>query len=99
MTMRYFAQFIKIKLGDIGEGTKEAKIKKWHVQEGQRIKEVILTFLTFQFENICDVETDKATAEIPSTHDGIVKKLHFKLDEVCRVGHALAEIEVDEAPS
>ena len=42
MMVRYFGQVIKIKLGDIGEGTKEAKVKKWYVQEGQRIKEVII---------------------------------------------------------
>jgi hypothetical protein len=32
--MRYFGSVIKVKLGDIGEGTKEAKLKKWHVTEG-----------------------------------------------------------------
>ena len=36
---------IKIKLGDIGEGTKEAKLKVWHVKEGQKIKEVRLIAL------------------------------------------------------
>ncbi len=55
--------------------------------------------LIIQFENVCDVETDKATAEIPSTHDGIVKKLYFSIDEVCQVGHALADIEVDDGAS
>lgn len=49
MLCRNFGQMIKIKLGDIGEGTKEAKLKVWHVKEGQMIKEVdfnmILTHL------------------------------------------------------
>ena len=49
-----------------------------------------------QFENICDVETDKAVAEIPSTHDGIVRKLHYNVDDVCQVGHFLADIELDD---
>jgi pyruvate/2-oxoglutarate dehydrogenase complex dihydrolipoamide acyltransferase (E2) component len=31
MMMRDFGKVVRIKLGDIGEGTKEAKIKKWHV--------------------------------------------------------------------
>lgn len=43
------------------------------------------------------METDKATAEIPSTHDGVVRKLHFNIDDVCLVGHALVDIEVDDA--
>jgi len=29
--MRDFGKIVRVKLGDIGEGTKEAKIKKWHV--------------------------------------------------------------------
>jgi len=29
--VRDFGKMVRIKLGDIGEGTKEAKIKKWHV--------------------------------------------------------------------
>jgi pyruvate/2-oxoglutarate dehydrogenase complex dihydrolipoamide acyltransferase (E2) component len=35
-------------------------------------------------------------AEIPSTHDGIVKKLHYKTDDVCLVGHVLADIELED---
>ncbi len=62
--------------------------------ENQRGNCLLLTLL--QFENICDVETDKAIAEIPSTHDGIIKKLRFKMDDICLVGHVLAEIEIDE---
>lgn len=38
--------------------------------------------------------TDKLVAKIPSTHDGIVKKINFKNDDMCLVGHALAEVEV-----
>jgi len=32
--MRNFGTIVKIKLGDIGEGTKEAKLKNWYVKEG-----------------------------------------------------------------
>ena len=39
--MRYFGELIKIKLPDLGEGTKEATIKEWFVKEGTKIKEVI----------------------------------------------------------
>jgi pyruvate/2-oxoglutarate dehydrogenase complex dihydrolipoamide acyltransferase (E2) component len=35
-------------------------------------------------------------AKIPSTHDGVIKSINFKNDEVCLVGHALIEIEVED---
>ena len=37
--------------------------------------------------------TDKLVTKIPSTHDGIVKKINFKSDEICPVGKALIELE------
>ena len=82
-----------VKLGDLGEGTKEATIKQWFVKEGQEVKE---------FEDLCEVITDKLTAKIPSTHAGIVKKLYHKPNEICQVGSPLLEMNIEggnaEAP-
>jgi 2-oxoisovalerate dehydrogenase E2 component (dihydrolipoyl transacylase) len=41
-------------------------------------------------------------AKIPSTHDGVIKSINYKNDEICPVGKALIEIEIegdDHAPS
>lgn len=35
-----FAKIIHLKLGDLGEGTKEATIKQWYKKEGDSIEEV-----------------------------------------------------------
>lgn len=35
-------------------------------------------------------------AKIPSTHDGVIKSIKYKNDELCLVGHALIEIEVED---
>lgn len=41
MFFRSFSQNIAyIKLGDLGEGTKEATVKKWYKQVGERVEEV-----------------------------------------------------------
>lgn len=40
-----FAKIIHLKLGDLGEGTKEATIKQWYKKEGDSIEEV--KFLIF----------------------------------------------------
>jgi len=67
--MRWFAsKIVRINLPDLGEGTKEATVKEWFVKEGQRITE---------YEDICEVFTDKLVAKIPSTHDGIVKSIKY----------------------
>jgi 2-oxoisovalerate dehydrogenase E2 component (dihydrolipoyl transacylase) len=42
------------------------------------------------------VFTDKLVAKIPSTHDGVIKSIKYKNDDVCLVGRALVEIEVEE---
>ena len=41
--------------------------------------------------------TDKLVAKIPSTHDGVVKKINYKNDDICLVGHALVEVELEDS--
>lgn len=48
---------------------------------------------------MCEVFTDKLVAPIPSSYEGIVKKIHFKDDEICPVGMTLLEIETEEGGS
>lgn len=49
-----------------------------------------------QFDNICEVQSDKASVTITSRYDGLVKTLHFKVDDVALVGAALLDIEIDD---
>ena len=49
-----------------------------------------------QYDDICEVFTDKLVAKIPSTHDGIIKSIKYKNDDICLVGKPLVEIEVEE---
>ena len=75
-----------VKLPDLGEGTKEATIKEWFVQPGDRVEE---------YDDLVEVFTDKLVAKIPSTHTGIVKEVKFAVDDVCLVGHSLLSIETE----
>lgn len=48
------------------------------------------------FDPLCEVQSDKASVEITSPFDGVVKQLCVQEGEVAKVGEGLCLIEVDE---
>ena len=48
------------------------------------------------FDALCEVQSDKASVEITSPFDGIVKELLVKEGEIAKVGAGLCLIEIDE---
>eukprot|EP01112_Ceratiomyxa_fruticulosa_P005131 TRINITY_DN1570_c0_g1_i2.p1 TRINITY_DN1570_c0_g1~~TRINITY_DN1570_c0_g1_i2.p1 ORF type:complete len:233 (+),score=48.02 TRINITY_DN1570_c0_g1_i2:336-1034(+) len=77
---------IQYNLADVGEGISECEILKWYIKEGDSIKE---------FDRLCDVQSDKSTAEISSRFDGVVKKVHYKVGDMAKVGSPLVDILLD----
>lgn len=52
-----------------------------------------------QFDQICEVQSDKASVTITSRYDGYVRTLHYKIDETALVGDSLVDIELlDDIP-
>ncbi|XP_014471635.1 PREDICTED: dihydrolipoyllysine-residue succinyltransferase component of 2-oxoglutarate dehydrogenase complex isoform X3 [Dinoponera quadriceps] len=78
---------VPFKLSDIGEGIRDVTVKEWFVKPGDRVS---------QFDNICEVQSDKASVTITSRYDGLVKALHYKVDDVALVGEPLIDIEVED---
>ncbi|MGH8674218.1 MAG: dihydrolipoamide acetyltransferase family protein [Burkholderiales bacterium] len=74
------------KLPDIGEGTVEAEISKWHVAPGDRIEED---------QPLVDLESEKAIVEIPAPVSGIVVSIHGAVGDKIAVGSELAVIETE----
>lgn len=49
-----------------------------------------------QFDNICEVQSDKASVTITSRYDGLIKALHYKVNDVALIGDSLLDIELDD---
>ena len=82
MNMGIFA----FKLPDIGEGVVEGEVVEWMVAVGDSVKED---------DPILSVMTDKATVEIPSPTDGVVKSLVGEPGTILAVGQVCIEFDVD----
>jgi len=70
------------KLPDIGEGVVEGEVVEWMVSVGDSVKED---------DPILSVMTDKATVEIPSPVDGVVKSLVGEPGTILAVGQVCIE--------
>ncbi|KAF2761556.1 branched-chain alpha-keto acid dehydrogenase E2 component [Pseudovirgaria hyperparasitica] len=72
-------------LADIGEGITECQIIQWFVEPGATVE---------QFDKICEVQSDKATVEITSRFDGVIKKRYYEADDMAKVGKPLVDIDI-----
>ncbi len=79
--MRFF------NLPDLGEGIPEADIIKWHINEGDEIKED---------QVMVSVETAKAIVEVPSPQTGVIARLCGKPGDTILTGEPLVEFISDE---
>jgi len=71
------------KLPDLGEGLTEGEVARWLVAEGQEIRED---------EPLVEIQTDKATVEIPSPFAGTVLRILVAEGELAPVGATLVVI-------
>lgn len=74
-------------LADIGEGITECQLIQWFVQPGARVE---------QFDKLCEVQSDKASVEITSPFDGVIKKLYYDPDDMALTGKPLVDIDIQQ---
>lgn len=76
----------KVIVPPLGESVVEGTIVKWLKQEGEKVK---------VDDPLVEIMTDKINVEIPSPHDGVMKKHLVGPDTVVEVGAEIAVMEVE----
>ncbi len=77
-----------IRMPDLGEGIAEVELVEWRVKPGDVVAEDQI---------LCDVMTDKAAVEIPSSVAGRVVELGGEIGQMMAVGSVLIRIEGEAA--
>ncbi|HEY6062374.1 MAG TPA: biotin/lipoyl-containing protein, partial [Chitinophagaceae bacterium] len=72
----------------LGESIMEATILKWHKQPGDHVK---------MDETILEIATDKVDSEVPSTAEGVIDEILFKVNDVVPIGKVIARIKTAAA--
>jgi pyruvate dehydrogenase E2 component (dihydrolipoamide acetyltransferase) len=75
---------IEIKLPELGENIEVADVVSLLVKEGDKVQ---------KDQGLFEIETDKATIEVPSTNEGVVSKILIKPGDKIKVGQTVLFIE------
>ncbi|HEX7010661.1 MAG TPA: biotin/lipoyl-containing protein, partial [Phycisphaeraceae bacterium] len=79
---------IELKIPEVGESITEVEIGKWHKSEGETAR---------KDEVLVEIETDKATQELPAPATGRLSRVLKKQGETAHVGDVIAIFEEGEA--
>jgi pyruvate dehydrogenase E2 component (dihydrolipoamide acetyltransferase) len=74
----------EVRLPQFGMGMQEGKLLRWFKHEGEKVEEG---------EPICEVETEKATVEVPAPQSGLLTRILVQVDRTVPVLEVLALIE------
>jgi pyruvate dehydrogenase E2 component (dihydrolipoamide acetyltransferase) len=78
---------LEFKLPDLGENIESADVINVLVKAGDTLE---------RDQAVLEIETDKATIEVPSTVEGIVKEVLIKAGEKAKVGQTILKVESPE---
>jgi len=75
-----------VKLPELGENIEEGEVLAVLVAVGDRIQ---------PDQTLIELETNKASVEVPAPLSGIIKAVHVKVGDTVRVGGVIAEVETE----
>ncbi len=81
---------LEVKVPSVGESISEVQIGQWLKQEGEWVD---------RDENIVDLETEKASVQVPAPEAGYLRSIQKQVEEFAAVGDVLCSIEPADAPA
>ena len=81
---------IELKVPEVGESITEVMIAQWLVKEGEAVK---------RDQALAELESDKATIELPSPSNGVMGKQLKGKGDTANVGDVIGMLEEGEAPA
>ena len=81
---------MQVKVPAVGESIQEVQISNWLKKEGDWVA---------AGTDIVELETEKASVQVPAPVSGVIKKILKKNEEFATVGEIIAEIEAADAPA
>ncbi|MGG0642932.1 dihydrolipoamide acetyltransferase family protein [Sporosarcina gallistercoris] len=75
-----------IKMPQLGESVTEGTIEKWLVKPGDHVE---------KYDSLAEVNTDKVTAEVPSSFTGTIKEILVQEGQTVAVGEIVCTIETE----
>lgn len=81
---------LEVKVPSVGESISEVQIGQWLKQEGEWVD---------RDENIVDLETEKASVQVPAPESGYLRNIVKQAEEFASVGDTICSIEPADAPS
>lgn len=77
-----------ITMPQLGESVTEGTIEKWLIKPGDQVK---------KYDALAEVQTDKVTAELPSSFTGTIGELIAQEGDTIEVGETVCTIEIEDA--
>ncbi len=80
---------VEFKVPELGEGVDRAEISQIYVSEGDTID---------TDENVMELETDKAVADLPCPHAGTITKIHVSEGDTIEIGQTIMTLDSGPSP-
>ena len=78
---------MEIKMPKLGESVHEGTIEQWLVSVGDKVEE---------YDPLCEVITDKVTAEVPSSYAGTIREIIVEEGTTVEVGEVICYLDTEE---